>query len=53
MNYFGESKLSRKVFGGITVSLIACVSSLALAQDSVEWLTLGSDYGAHPLPACR
>ena len=45
MNYFGESKLSRKVFGGITVSLIACVSSLALAQDSVEWLTLGSDYG--------
>jgi glucose dehydrogenase len=44
MNYFGESKLSRKVFGGITASLIACVSSFALAQDSVEWLTLGSDY---------
>jgi glucose dehydrogenase len=44
MNYFSESKLNRKVFGGITASLIACVSSLALAQDSVEWLTLGSDY---------
>ena len=44
MNYFSESKLNRKVFGGITASLIACVSSLALAQDSIEWLTLGSDY---------
>jgi|TARA_B110000037_G_scaffold70953_1_gene85603 glucose dehydrogenase len=44
MNYFSESKLNRKVFGGITASLIVCVSSLALAQDSVEWLTLGSDY---------
>ncbi|MFT7471844.1 MAG: glucose dehydrogenase [Kiritimatiellia bacterium] len=44
MNYFAESKLNRKVLGGITASLIACVSSFALAQDSVEWLTLGSDY---------
>ena len=44
MNYFTRSKLVEWVFGGITASLIACVSSLALAQDSVEWLTLGSDY---------
>ncbi|MDA0280409.1 MAG: PQQ-binding-like beta-propeller repeat protein [Proteobacteria bacterium] len=44
MNYFTRSKLVEWVFGGITASLIACVSSLALALDSVEWLTLGSDY---------
>ena len=44
MNYFTRSKLVEWVFGGISASVIACVSSLALAQDSIEWLTLGSDY---------
>jgi len=44
MNCFAKSKLYKWVFGGITVSLVACVGSLALAQDSVEWLTLGSDF---------
>ena len=44
MTYLGKITLGRRIFGGVTALLLACVSSFSMAQDSVEWLTLGSDY---------
>ncbi|MCH7815765.1 MAG: PQQ-binding-like beta-propeller repeat protein [Proteobacteria bacterium] len=44
MNFQVKTALARRIIGGLIASIAACVSSIALAQDSVEWLTLGSDY---------
>jgi len=44
MNYLRKTVFARGVIGGFVALLMACVSSVAWAQDSVEWLTLGSDY---------
>ena len=44
MNYLRNTVLTRSVVGGLAALAAVCASSLALAQDSVEWLTLGSDH---------
>ena len=44
MTHLGKITLGRRIFGGVTALLLACVSSFSMAQDSVEWLTLGIDY---------
>lgn len=44
MTHLGKIAVTRRLFAGVTALLFACVGSFSLAQDSVEWLTLGSDY---------
>ena len=44
MTHLRKIALTRRLFGGVTALLFACVGSFSLAQDSVEWLTLGSDH---------
>lgn len=40
MNYLRKIRWARGVIGGIAAALVACASTVTLAQDSVEWLTL-------------
>lgn len=44
MSYQRNMARARALIGGMISVLLVCVSSLALAQDEVEWWTLGSDY---------
>ncbi|MDP6096039.1 MAG: hypothetical protein QGG67_08655 [Gammaproteobacteria bacterium] len=52
MKYQRRITLPGRILAGLSCLLLVCVSSVALSQDTLEWVTLGSDY-AHTryLPA--
>ena len=52
MKYQRRITLPGRILAGLSRLLLVCVISVALSQDTLEWVTLGSDY-AHTryLPA--